>query len=224
MKPPKPPKLPKINGTNSADTIVGSSNPEEINGLAGDDIIFGYGDGSGVGGTPSGVDPDGGSSADADVLNGGDGHDTIHGGGGEDEIDGGKGDDNIYGGSGDDKIAGGAGFDTVYLNGTFDEYTFSFQKKKHIWTSAGPDGTDKIQSTEAIAFDDGFTLRLDGTNNTAYAVDSRGKGKRADYITTALGQVAQLTFAANKPSSAGKRCDKHRERLFAALSSASLPK
>ncbi len=46
--PPKKPKLPKIDGTNLSETIVGSDEPDQIDGKAGDDLIFGYA-------TPSGV-------------------------------------------------------------------------------------------------------------------------------------------------------------------------
>ncbi len=201
-------RLPRIiNGTQNAETIVGSSTPELINGRGGDDLIFGYGNGSGVGGTAPAVDPDGGGSADSDIIDGGGGNDTIHSGGGNDVVHGGGGNDTIhggggadfitggsgndtihggdgadtiaggdgsdhmYGGSGNDVISGGAGFDTVHLIGTFDQYDLSFNRRKSIWTSTGPDGTDRITQTEAIEFEDGFTIFLDGRNNTAFAVD-----------------------------------------------------
>ncbi|MES0828519.1 Ig-like domain-containing protein, partial [Ruegeria sp. SCP11] len=173
--PPKGKKggLSSVVGTPFSETIVGSTNPEKIDGNDGDDIIFGYGDDSGVGGTPPAIDPDGGNASDDDVLNGGDGNDTLYGGAGDDQLQGGNDDDHLYGGSGNDLYEGGNGFDIAYLNGTFDQFTFSYQKKGNSWKSDGPDGADTFKSSvEAIQFSDGYQLDITGaTNNAAYGVD-----------------------------------------------------
>ncbi|WP_305798582.1 calcium-binding protein, partial [Synechococcus sp. CCY 9618] len=66
-----------------------------IEGLGGNDHLYGGGYG--------------------DVLAGGDGDDNLHGGDGDDHLDGGAGDDVLYGGSGRDRLIAGAGND--YLNG-----------------------------------------------------------------------------------------------------------
>lgn len=76
-----------INGTNSANTLVGS---------AGDDLIAGY-----VGN---------------DKLDGGQGHDGLHGGVGDDSLTGGDGNDTLVGYVGKDTLVGGLGDDVYYLD------------------------------------------------------------------------------------------------------------
>ncbi|MEQ1572572.1 MAG: calcium-binding protein, partial [Myxococcota bacterium] len=56
----------------------------------------------------------GGTSADDDTLDAGDGVDLLEGDGGEDTCDGGAGNDAIYGGTGDDVCIGSTGADTLY--------------------------------------------------------------------------------------------------------------
>ncbi len=74
-----------------------------IDGLAGDDIIYGSEGRAGPFG-PTG----------SDTLIGGDGRDTIYGLGGHDQIFGGSGNDLLYGGTGNDTLQGGAGNDRLY--------------------------------------------------------------------------------------------------------------
>lgn len=76
-----------INGTNSANTLVGT---------AGDDLIAGY-----VGN---------------DKLDGGQGHDGLHGGVGDDSLTGGDGNDTLVGYIGKDTLVGGLGDDAYYLD------------------------------------------------------------------------------------------------------------
>lgn len=66
--------------------IIGTNNPDTLNGTPGDDYIEGReGD---------------------DVISGGNGNDTVHGQGGDDYIEGDNGQDKLYGGDGDDIIYG----------------------------------------------------------------------------------------------------------------------
>ncbi|KIN69856.1 RTX toxin/Ca2+-binding protein [Sulfitobacter donghicola DSW-25 = KCTC 12864 = JCM 14565] len=84
-----------IEGTASADTLLGDEGDNLIEGLAGNDVIEGL--------------------AGDDVIEGGDGHDQIFGGSGDDFIFGGAGDDVLTGNGGADTLDGGAGND--WLNG-----------------------------------------------------------------------------------------------------------
>jgi Ca2+-binding RTX toxin-like protein len=86
-----------INGTQQADVIYGSDEPDTINGKGGNDIICGYGE-----------------------------NDTIRGGTGHDFIEGGLGDDALYGDSGHDELIdrdgantadGGSGNDVIQVIG-----------------------------------------------------------------------------------------------------------
>ncbi|MEH1966862.1 cadherin-like domain-containing protein [Nostoc sp.] len=104
------------NGTNFADSLIGSIGNDIINGGngndtikggAGDDSLFGengndvlYGDGLMDGG------------AGNDTLNGGNGDDTLYGGGGSDRLYGGNGKDLLYGDLGSDTLTGNNGNDT----------------------------------------------------------------------------------------------------------------
>ena len=108
-----------VDGSNSADTIVGSTVQDNINGWNGNDLILGDTR------QTLGKDPDDTSNQWDDILsnmeivsndlgdiisddyiNGGNGNDTIYGEVGDDIIDGGKGKDIIFGGIGDDKLNG----------------------------------------------------------------------------------------------------------------------
>ncbi len=95
--------MAKITGTMSDDTIVGAYLAKDsLNGALGNDVLYGYGDGSGIGGTPPPYLPDSGGPADNDTLNGALGADTLFGGGGNDRLDGGAGADSMDGGDQDD--------------------------------------------------------------------------------------------------------------------------
>ncbi|WP_445636278.1 Dystroglycan-type cadherin-like domain-containing protein [Nostoc sp. DSM 114161] len=86
-----------INGGNGNDTIYGGAGNDSLNGDNGNDIL--YGDGLMDGG------------AGNDTLNGGNGDDTLYGGGGTDYLSGGNGSDLLYGGAGSDILTGGNGND-----------------------------------------------------------------------------------------------------------------
>ncbi len=100
--------MAKITGTLFDDTIVGNFDAgdfkgrDSLNGAAGNDVLYGYGDGSGIGGTPPPYSPDSGGPTDNDTLIGGLGNDTLFAGGGNDRLDGGAGADSMDGGDQDD--------------------------------------------------------------------------------------------------------------------------
>jgi hypothetical protein len=87
--------------TEVADTLIGTTADDVINGLAGDDSILG-----GVG---------------DDLLQGGDGADDVKGGVGDDEVGGGAGPDDVSGGEGNDIVKGGPGPDTLDGGGGEDD-------------------------------------------------------------------------------------------------------
>jgi parallel beta-helix repeat protein len=79
---------------NAEDNVLkGNELGNDMDGMAGDDMIFG-GDGS-------------------DRINGGEGNDTLHGDGGGDSLEGGRGNDVLFGGAGDDILLGGEGSDRL---------------------------------------------------------------------------------------------------------------
>jgi hypothetical protein len=78
-------------------TLIGTVEEDNIQGLGGNDIIDG-----GLGN---------------DTLFGGDGDDTLSGGAGYDHLEGGNGNDNIYSGTGDALIYAGDGNDRIYIDG-----------------------------------------------------------------------------------------------------------
>src|SRR5262245_40102648 len=95
--------MAKITGSLQDDTIVGANLAKDsLNGAAGNDALYGYGDGSGIGGTPPVYLSSAGGPADNDTLSGALGADTLFGGGGNDRLDGGAGADSMDGGDQDD--------------------------------------------------------------------------------------------------------------------------
>jgi Ca2+-binding RTX toxin-like protein len=124
--------------TNGNDLLIGNANPNNIEGLGGDDEIYGRGgndflDGDSVGGA-TGDDEIYGEGGDDDLfgrdgndeLRGGQGEDYLDGWGGNDELYGGKHDDHLTGLSGNDWLVGGEGDDSMF-GGTGAD-TFVFEK------------------------------------------------------------------------------------------------
>ncbi|WP_425409694.1 cadherin domain-containing protein [Hyphococcus sp.] len=90
-------ELNVIEGTASADRIIGTNQDDSMNAGAGNDVMRGY-DGN-------------------DVMYAGDGNDNIDGNAGADELYGGAGDDVIYADADDTVIDGGGGSDRVIVRG-----------------------------------------------------------------------------------------------------------
>lgn len=106
-----------LQGTPGPDTLIGYSDRQDaIDGLAGDDVIYGRGSGDTLAGG-DGADRLYGEGQ-ADTLLGGPGNDMLDGGSESDTLDGGPGDDTLYGGFHDDTylFGPGAGRDTIVDN------------------------------------------------------------------------------------------------------------
>lgn len=96
------------------------TNPADIAGGDGDDIIYGF--------------------IYNDILNGDNGNDTINGNSGDDEIYGGDGNDILQGDLGNDTIKGGSGVDWIYGDNGIDKLNGE-DDDDYIW---GGDGNDII--------------------------------------------------------------------------------
>ena len=92
-------------GTNGAETIIGSIVNDALREDGGNDILR----------AGAGDDVVYGGSGD-DVLCGGKGDDVVYAGSGNDVLYGGKGDDVINGGYGNDWLIGGSGADKFFIN------------------------------------------------------------------------------------------------------------
>ena len=114
-------------GTTMGDVLHGTFARDRIEGLGGDDCLYGSGEvlDDGTGDIP----PDQRPPDRDDVLDGGSGTDRLHGGTGRDRLYGGPGNDRVlgdaggdwlYGGTGRDLLAGGAGNDHVVAGGGAD--------------------------------------------------------------------------------------------------------
>jgi serralysin len=111
--PPPPPTV--IVGTENAEILQVTADPDEIYGLDGNDIIRALGGNDTLYGGDGSDELRGGDSYDA--LWGGLGHDDLFGGAGEDTLQGEGGNDRLYGNADDDFINGGAGNDNVFGGG-----------------------------------------------------------------------------------------------------------
>jgi len=130
------------------DFLEGTSGPDRISGLDGNDILY----------ANSGDDFLEGDRG-KDKICGDSGNDTIFGGADEDIIWGGKGNDLILGDSGNDTIVGGAGSDT--LTGGEGDDIFTIAKGNGGPTLATADyitdfgsGNDKIRLLDGLTFGD----------------------------------------------------------------------
>ncbi len=110
-----------VEGTDEADSLLGTFGQDNIEAGAGDDIVYlsdgndlaQGGDGQDILSGGNGDDQLYGDAGD-DKLRGGQGNDRLFGGTGNDRIDAGKGDDQASGGEGDDLINGNAGHDSLF--------------------------------------------------------------------------------------------------------------
>jgi len=136
----------------------GSTQPQDIHGLGGNDTLTGgFGNDSLYG--DEGRDwLFGGNGTGSDLLDGGDDADVLQAGGGNDVLYGGNGDDSLYGGDGDDTLHGGAGNDWLSGDGGAD-------------VVHGDDGDDSL---EATANTDGRASALYGDAGDDRLVGSNG--------------------------------------------------
>ena len=98
-----------LNGSNSADVILGLAGNDTITALDGDDIVYG----------DAGADTIYGGNG-ADTIYGGDNNDHLYGGAGNDTLNGGAGNDNFYADSGTDMYYGGSGSDQFHFDMSVD--------------------------------------------------------------------------------------------------------
>ncbi|MEL6550563.1 MAG: calcium-binding protein [Pseudomonadota bacterium] len=102
---------PAIEGTETADRLIGGDGGERIFGLGGNDELGGGG-GDDLIDAGSGEDIVHGGAGNDSVL-AGQGEDTVFGHDEDDDLHGEDGDDHLFGGLGDDDLSGGAGDDSL---------------------------------------------------------------------------------------------------------------
>lgn len=127
--------------TEFADTIHGGVDPDLIDGLGGNDVIYGH---------------EGG-----DTLNGNGDNDSIYGGDGNDILDGGTGDDYLNGEGHDDTLNGGDGNDTL-LGGSGINQLFGGEGNDSLTGSALADTLDGGEGNDTLVAGTGHNLLLGG--------------------------------------------------------------
>lgn len=118
--------LPPIEGTNGADTLLGSGGSQHLSGLNGNDSLWG--------------------EAGSDCLEGGNGDDLLDGGMGPDLLIGGHGNDRLIGGGAADRLTGGLGAD-VFVIGAGDH------GEADVITDFQP-GVDRLELPSGVGVED----------------------------------------------------------------------
>ena len=155
---------------------VGNDLGNEINGNAGNNILFGLGGGDTING-----------GAGRDVIVGGIGNDVLNGGLGNDSISGGPGNDAINGGRGQDFLTGGAGnnsfvFDAplglanrdVVLDFEVANDTFLIDNSVFVGLAAGPLAAAAFRIGAVAADATDRIIYNSGTGNLFFDVDGVG--------------------------------------------------
>ncbi|RAK58132.1 Calx-beta domain-containing protein [Phenylobacterium deserti] len=137
-------------GTSGADTLNGGAAADTIQGVGGNDKIFG--------------------NAGDDVLDGGEGADTVSGGDQNDLIRGGAGDDVLKGNNDNDTIVGGAGADNLTGSSGLDVFRFeSLDGSVDVITDFS--GNDKIElDLQGFGIAGGQVLFVNGLGATEAGV------------------------------------------------------
>lgn len=117
--------------TEFADTLHGGVDPDLIDGLGGNDVIYGHESGDTLNG-----------NEDNDSLYGGDGNDILDGGSGDDYLNGEGHDDTLYGGDGNDTLLGGSGTNQLFGGAGNDSLTGSTLAD----TLDGGEGNDTLRA------------------------------------------------------------------------------
>ncbi len=135
-----------VTGTAEADILDGTSYPEFLQALDGDDTARGHGGDDRLEGGEGNDRLEGGSGNDS--LNGGAGDDRVSGGNGEDRLFGGDDNDRLQGDNGSDTLDGGAGDDLImeveghHAFGSNDEMIWGGSGNDTIYGGAGNDYID----------------------------------------------------------------------------------
>ncbi len=138
---------------NNSMIAVGYSGALTLNGLAGNDVMWGgTGANTILGGT--GNDQLYGNAGN-DSLDGGDGNDLLYGFDGIDTLIGGNDNDQLYGGLGNDSLNGGAGVDLLWLEGSnnSDNLRLQFLTATTANFIRKPRGLLSLQELDSIVYD-----------------------------------------------------------------------
>ena len=125
-------------GSNYEDTIEGNILSNSLQGLEGDDFLFGY------------------SSSVLSTFS--DGQDTLYGNGGQDLLWGGTDSDTLYGGEGNDSLTGDNNFDNEYFGNDLlygdagDDLLFGEAGKDTLYGGANNDTLDLLQKSKTNSF------------------------------------------------------------------------
>lgn len=139
----------RISGGPGNDAIYGAKGDDELRGGRGADTLWG---GKGADLLRGGGGPDvlNGQAGD-DRLSGGTGNDTLTGNAGDDRLAGGRGDDELFGRHGDDLLIGGAGDDLLVGGAGSDTYRFDVG-----------DGVDRVRNADSDDSEPGWDRVLFG--------------------------------------------------------------
>lgn len=141
------------NGDEKSQTLVGTSNDDEMHGGGGNDGIDGR--------------------LGNDKIFGDDGDDTLYGDAGDDVLDGGVGNDSLFGGVGNNIFTGGAGDDKLYGEAGNDVFNFGQNQGNDYLEDKG--GTDQIRLSAGVSPSDVSLVRtsnvISGANDST-AVDN----------------------------------------------------
>lgn len=104
-------------------------------------------------------------TANPEDISGSLGNDTLSGGDGADSLYGGPGDDRLNSGRGDDFINGGTGEDTLVLEGSFADYTITYNSEVSVnirdtRTGSLSQGNDQVENVEQVVFSSGETISI----------------------------------------------------------------
>ena len=168
-----------LNGGGGNNTLigVGYSGALTLNGLTGNDVMWGgTGTNTFLGGT--GDDQLYGNSGN-DSLDGGDGNDLLYGRDGNDTLIGGNGNDQLFGELGNDSLNGGAGLDLLWFDGTnnADNLRLQFLTATTANFIGKPRGLQSVFEQDSIVYDatdEAVVNALDGddliTIDAAFAI------------------------------------------------------